>query len=86
MSTENVFTPAPAELGADAESIVTWWMNKYGTGAENRDGAIGSLVTFTKGEGQPPTELFVAFPELAKIYYAAIAKREGLTQTESPQT
>lgn len=68
----DVFTPAPAELGLRGEEILTWWMEKYGVGAEGRDGAIGTLIMFTKGQGQPPTELFTAFPDLAVSYYTAL--------------
>lgn len=70
----NTFTAAPEILGPNAEAIVSWWMSRYDLHEDDRDGAIGSLVMFTKGAGQPPTDLFVAFPEMAKAYYSALGK------------
>jgi hypothetical protein len=43
----------------------------------NRDVAIGDLLTFERGEGQPKTELFEKFPTLAAAYYNAIAARNA---------
>lgn len=64
----DVFSPAPAELGANAEAILTWWMTKYGLGEDNRDGAIGSLAMLVKGKGQAVPELFADFPEVETLY------------------
>lgn len=66
-----VFTAAPSELGPRAEQIVTWWMSHYGV---ERDVAIGTLVTFAHGKGQPTQELFTMFPELAMTYFMAVKK------------
>lgn len=85
----NVFTPAPSELGARGEEIISWWMEKNGhltddvtLQAGNRDAAIGSLMQFVNGFGQPSTELFTAFPELAKTYYEALGKLPASKTTE----
>lgn len=47
----------------------------------NRDVAIGNLLTFERGEGQPKTELFAKFPTLAAAYYNAIAKKNQTQET-----
>lgn len=67
----DVFAPAPAELGNDGELMVTFMMERYGI---SRDTAIGGLMTFLAGAGQPSTEIFTRFPSLATLYYQAIAK------------
>lgn len=78
----DAFTAAPAILGANGEAMVSWFMERYDllsddekVQAGNRDVAIGSLVMFTNGFGQPSTELFSMFPELASLYYIALKNR-----------
>lgn len=81
MSDEHVLSAAPKELGPRAEEMVTWWMIQYGLLTDdtklqegNRASAVGSLVTFLKGMGQPPLALFLAFPEMAEKYYSALGR------------
>lgn len=73
----DVFAAAPAELGSEGESMVSWFMSHYGV---ERDPAIGALVTFVKGWGQPSKEILAAFPKLEELYFAAL----GFTKQPSP--
>lgn len=70
----DIFTSAPAELGPNGELILTWFMEHFKLGADDRDAAIGSLMIFAKGKGQPPQELFLKFPDFAQIYYTAASQ------------
>lgn len=47
----------------------------------NRDVALGSLLAFEGGNGQPSTELFAKFPTLAAAYYNALANKNATTET-----
>jgi hypothetical protein len=68
----DVFTAAPSEFGSNGESMVTWFASKYGL---ERDAAIGGLTEFVNGRGQPTHALFVAFPELAALYFKALGNK-----------
>lgn len=53
-------------------SVITEEMIEYHQGVYgvNRDVAIGSLLGFEAGKGQPWTELFEKFPAISEAYYS----------------
>jgi hypothetical protein len=52
------------------EEMIAEYMSKYEV---NRDVAIGAILVFEGGKGQPNTDFFAMFPTLGTAYYNAVA-------------